>query len=182
MLLSSKVGMRSRLSHMWPLLLMWPVNKAIKKSQTAGGVFESGKQEHLWGTLLCRCETVDVAVGRFSRTTQAVPNASLNFSQTYLWGSPLNFDLITLNIYADCQFNSTWFINTKATGLCFTALWEKGLAVFSYSLFYIEYRQWFSNWRSAGMQAIISPFHAAWRPHKREEPRGGGGRKISPVY
>lgn len=36
-LLSSKVGMRSRLSHMWPLLLMWPVNKAIKKSQTAGG-------------------------------------------------------------------------------------------------------------------------------------------------
>lgn len=67
-------------------------------------------------------------------------------------------------------------------GLCFMSLREKGHTVFSYCLFYIEYRQWFSNWRSAGMQAIISSFHAAWRPHKREEPRGRGGRKISPVY
>lgn len=58
-LLSSNVGMRSRLSHMWPLLLMWPVNKAIKKSQTAGGASLSQGNK---STLLCHCETVDIAV------------------------------------------------------------------------------------------------------------------------
>lgn len=171
-------------------LLIWLINEAMSP----------GKKEILWGgTLLYHCNTIDVTVWAGCHHVQAMPKASLNFSDLCVSCSVrLRFHCakylhkLPVQQYVVYQHEGDKFmfhvsipvgkdLSLDFNNFCFTLNIDIVSLVQIFELASVEMNHIWAlclkgiveNGGGASMCAIITPFCAEERAHKRQEPSGG---------